>query len=464
MFAPVGTLLERTGSLLDEWGSVDWPACDPAAVRQAAAQLLRDVDRLQAIALLAVGEHERQGGIRLEGDASAADWAARQTRSSRDAGQRTAIRARRLAAAAKTAQAAAEGRLSVEQADRLAAARTDANAPVFDAREEELIARAVGSLEDAIRTAGEFRAETGETPQDRDERLWRRRSAACWDDDDGMIQGRQSLAGDGGAVWKTTFDTFVDREFKKGDPADGRTNAQKRADAAIAMAMAARAGLDDDAPSWAARATVTVGIRYEDLVADQVVDSAGEDLGTGQPLCGEAVRRLCCDADLVRLVTKGDSLPIDVGRKTRSIPTATRTAVLARDGGCTFPGCHHRDGLQVHHLRHWARLGATDLANLACLCWRHHRLVHEGGWTVELDAASQRTIWSDPGGRRRIGQRRPGRRGGERNPCTPVVLPMISRSTAASAGSTRSAQSSGMTSRAKRSTWAAPAPGQPHTR
>ena len=118
------------------------------------------------------------------------------------------------------------------------------------------------------------------------------------------------------------------------------------------------------------------------------------------------MRRLCCDADLRRLVTKGDSIPIDVGRKTRTVPVATRKAVLARDGGCTYPGCHHRDGLQVHHLKHWAHLGATDLANLVCLCWRHHRLVHDGGWNLALDLESQRTIWTSPDGRRLIGQRR----------------------------------------------------------
>ena len=106
------------------------------------------------------------------------------------------------------------------------------------------------------------------------------------------------------------------------------------------------------------------------------------------------------------MVTAGDSQIIDVGRKTRTIPVPTRRAVLARDGGCTYPGCHHRDGIEVHHIRHWANLGPTDLNNLACLCWRHHRLVHEGGWGLTMDLEIQRTIWTAPDGRRLIGQRR----------------------------------------------------------
>jgi hypothetical protein len=402
----VASLLGRTRALLDEWGAVDWAASDPDAVAVAAGQLLRDADRLHAIALLAVGEHDRRGGVGRDGDASVADWAARQTKSSREAGARAATRARRLGTATKTAKAAAEGRLSTEQADRLAAARTDTNAGAFDAAEDQLITQAAGSLEDTIRTAEAFRTATGETPADRAERLWRRRSAACWADPDGMTQGRQCLAGDGAAVWKTVFDTFVDREFRRSEPGDGRTTTQKRADAAVAMAIAARATLETDAPTWAARATVTVGVRYEDLTAVHDTTWAGEDLTTGQPLAGPAVRRLCCDADLLRLVTKGDSIPIDIGRKTRVIPPATRKAVLARDGGCTWAGCHHHDGLQVHHIRHWAELGATDLANLACLCWRHHRLVHDGGWRIQLEPHSQRTVWTSPDGRRLIGQRR----------------------------------------------------------
>jgi hypothetical protein len=44
--------------------------------------------------------------------------------------------------------------------------------------------------------------------------------------------------------------------------------------------------------------------------------------------------------------------------------------------------------------------------NLACLCWRHHHLVHEGGWDVTFDRPTQRTIWLAPDGRRLIGQRR----------------------------------------------------------
>jgi hypothetical protein len=31
---------------------------------------------------------------------------------------------------------------------------------------------------------------------------------------------------------------------------------------------------------------------------------------------------------------------------------------------------------------HWIRGGGGDLPNLALLCYRHHWMVHEGGWQI----------------------------------------------------------------------------------
>jgi hypothetical protein len=77
-----------------------------------------------------------------------------------------------------------------------------------------------------------------------------------------------------------------------------------------------------------------------------------------------------------------DGRTLDVGRRTRTIPPAIRRALLHRDKTCRFPGCPVPFG-QGHHLRHWANGGATNLGNLALLCRRHHRAVHEEGYQVE---------------------------------------------------------------------------------
>jgi hypothetical protein len=73
---------------------------------------------------------------------------------------------------------------------------------------------------------------------------------------------------------------------------------------------------------------------------------------------------------------------VEVGARTRTIPPALRRALQHRDQGCRFPGCGVRV-TQGHHLRHWAQGGPTTLSNLALLCRRHHRAVHEEGYQVE---------------------------------------------------------------------------------
>jgi hypothetical protein len=103
----------------------------------------------------------------------------------------------------------------------------------------------------------------------------------------------------------------------------------------------------------------------------------------GPTLPIETVRRLTCDASLVRITENEAGEPLDVGRKTRTIPPAIRRALNARDPGCCFPGCTRRQYLDAHHIEHWADGGETKLSNLLHLCRTHHRLVHEGGVTVE---------------------------------------------------------------------------------
>jgi HNH endonuclease len=72
--------------------------------------------------------------------------------------------------------------------------------------------------------------------------------------------------------------------------------------------------------------------------------------------------------------------PLDVGRKTRVIPTAIRRALIARDESCRFPSCTNRLYTDAHHIVHWVDGGATSLSNIALLCSTHHTLVHEGGF------------------------------------------------------------------------------------
>ncbi|HVT58277.1 MAG TPA: DUF222 domain-containing protein, partial [Thermoanaerobaculia bacterium] len=106
-------------------------------------------------------------------------------------------------------------------------------------------------------------------------------------------------------------------------------------------------------------------------------------LADGCHVSAETSRRLACDAALVVMRHAASGRVLDVGRRTRVISPGLRRALEHRDGGCRFPGC----GLKLcdaHHVEHWADGGETRLANTLLLCRRHHRAVHEEGFSVEL--------------------------------------------------------------------------------
>ena len=66
-------------------------------------------------------------------------------------------------------------------------------------------------------------------------------------------------------------------------------------------------------------------------------------------------------------------------------------AIKERDQHCVWPGCTQSRHLHIHHIKHWADGGATSVSNGACLCSGHHRLVHEGGYTIQrVDNNDQR--------------------------------------------------------------------------
>ena len=80
-------------------------------------------------------------------------------------------------------------------------------------------------------------------------------------------------------------------------------------------------------------------------------------------------------------------MPLSIGRKTRTIPTAINRALQLRDRTCRFPGCTHSRYVDGHHIEHWANGGETALSNLILLCSAHHTLLHEGGCRVEANSA-----------------------------------------------------------------------------
>ncbi len=113
------------------------------------------------------------------------------------------------------------------------------------------------------------------------------------------------------------------------------------------------------------------------------------ELQEGPVISLETARRLGCDAESVTMIEQGGS-SVSVGRKRRTVPPRLRRLLEARDEGCCrWPGCDNSRYLDAHHRRHWARGGETSLENLVLLCSHHHRLVHEGGYTIEESPAGE---------------------------------------------------------------------------
>jgi 5-methylcytosine-specific restriction endonuclease McrA len=196
-----------------------------------------------------------------------------------------------------------------------------------------------------------------------------------------VIRGR--LAPEVGAVLlralEAARETLYQRSRAETDSAqDAATMEQQRADAlALIAETALHHGIDPGAPGE--RYQVVVHVDAAVLAdSDQIGQSVLED---GVRVPAGTSQRLACDASRVVMRHDNEGRVVEVGARTRTIPPALRRALQHRDHGCRFPGCGLRFG-EGHHVRHWAAGGPTTLSNLALLCRRHHRAVHEEGYKV----------------------------------------------------------------------------------
>jgi hypothetical protein len=229
---------------------------------------------------------------------------------------------------------------------------------------------------------------------DDDNRAHERRWFECEKSYGGVFILRGQLDAEGGALVKTAIDQLSHGLARD----DVREGSQRRADALVDMAATQlRCGDHRDVHGQRPHLTVTVsadGLRKESECAR--ADSAPAELRGVGPIHPATARRIACDA-VRTVVTVTPSVaaplwmpstpvvPLSVERATRTIPAHIRTALVLRDAGCRFPGCDRPPGwTDGHHIIHWADGGLTKLDNLVSLCRRHHRRVHEQGWSVRI--------------------------------------------------------------------------------
>lgn len=154
-------------------------------------------------------------------------------------------------------------------------------------------------------------------------------------------------------------------------------------------------GVDVLPQSHGAGPRVAVTVQLEPLL-DGLAEVAGTFPG-GQPMSAQAARRLACDAELIPVVLGARSEVLDVGRAQRLVTPAIWRALVVRDQHCAFPGCQRLpEACDAHHVVHWADGGPTSLDNLALLCRRHHTIVHQTAWRLEIDPVARRPVWHPP--------------------------------------------------------------------
>ena len=140
------------------------------------------------------------------------------------------------------------------------------------------------------------------------------------------------------------------------------------------------------------RVTVTTDL---DTLRNGIGHATTED---GIDLPVSALRRICCDAEIIPVVLGTRSEVLDVGRLHRLVTPAIWKALVARDHHCRFPGCRRPPLMcHAHHLIHWIDNGPTSLDNLILLCGHHHRLVHSGPWRVRRGHAGPAVFDPPPG-------------------------------------------------------------------
>ncbi|MBD0324577.1 MAG: DUF222 domain-containing protein, partial [Aldersonia sp.] len=99
----------------------------------------------------------------------------------------------------------------------------------------------------------------------------------------------------------------------------------------------------------------------------------------------QVAQLLACDSDVTVVVVDANRVPLDVGRTERLVTKPIRNALIVRDEGCAMPGCGRPPGwCDAHHVIPWMNGGDTSLSNMVLLCRHHHRLVHKGGWQLQI--------------------------------------------------------------------------------
>ena len=127
------------------------------------------------------------------------------------------------------------------------------------------------------------------------------------------------------------------------------------------------------------------------MTDDQLASKTGHaHTSTGQHLTIPEALKIADQAHIIPTVLTGRGQPLWLGRTRRLANHAQTCALIARDGGCSFPGCTTPpDWCDRHHMIDWLSGGTTDINNLTLLCRFHH--THHADRRLDLPHQPRRT-------------------------------------------------------------------------
>jgi hypothetical protein len=207
--------------------------------------------------------------------------------------------------------------------------------------------------------------------------------------ENGMAEIWMSLAADGAATIMTALNALASTH----SPDDHRTADQRRADAAVELAVTSLH--DPNLPTThGQRPTIHVTVALSTVLGHD--DHPGELAGYG-PIPATMARRIAADPTGTwrRLIVDEVGRLLDYGAHTYRPPADLTGHVVTRDQHCVLPGCRRNAWrCELDHRTPWPS-GPTSVQNLQPLCHRHHTLKHHGGW--DLTRESDGTYhWTTP--------------------------------------------------------------------
>lgn len=354
-------------------------ACtNPVDIRRALIALQTHLDAITVTQATLLDTATRARAWEGTGARNIADWLAGKTNTTRSSANRKARLGAALGKSKKLAEAVDQGELSPDSAGELASLFDNPPELATDDDLDELIDTVKGANpRDTRDAADKFRdILNSETPEEAADRRYRQRSVTSTVPIDGMITTSITLPTLEARMFLNAI-THAAGPFAQGDT---RSHAQRLADGTIALADAY------------AKGAVTGGREKPTVVLSMTLDTYlgldNDDARTahGDRIPAHVARHLATHADLQRVITAGSTI-LHMGRKVRCATDDHYRALVARDRGCRWPGCHAPAAwCDIDHITPWHQGGTTDLDNLIMWCRHHHTERHRPGVTLTGDA------------------------------------------------------------------------------